>query len=59
MERTVSFLESPAKWLRIAFKPSVAGTAAHVTVPLRGDDLDAAGAMLPPGMHVAMFQRTG
>jgi hypothetical protein len=58
MERTVSFLESPAKRLRITFKPSAGGAMTQVTVPLKGDDLDAAGAILPPGMHVATFQRT-
>jgi hypothetical protein len=57
MERTVSFLESPTKRLRIAFVPSVNGATLQMTVPLKGDDLDAAGSSLPPGMHIATFQR--
>jgi hypothetical protein len=57
-ERTVSFAELPAKRLRIAFVLGPHGPPVEVTVPLNGDDLDAAGARLPPGMRIGTFQRT-
>jgi hypothetical protein len=57
-ERTVSFVESPAKRLRIAFVMGPHSPPVEVTVPLKGGDLDTAGARLPPGMHIGTFQRT-
>jgi hypothetical protein len=53
-ERTVSFLQTPSKRIRITF-----GTATEVTVPLKGDDLDAAAARLPAGMRLAPFSAAG
>jgi hypothetical protein len=49
---TLSFVAAPAKSLRARFGQT------EVTVPLKGDDLDAAAARVPPGMRVAPFQHT-
>lgn len=49
---TLWFVAAPARSLRAKFGQ------VEVTVPLKGDDLDAAAARVPPGMRVAPFQRT-
>jgi hypothetical protein len=57
--RTVVFVSSPTKRLRVVFTPNLGGSpAVEVTVPLKGDDLDATAARLPPGMRIVPFQRT-
>ena len=56
--RTVSAMESPARRLRILFTANDPGAAAvEVVVPIKGDDLDAAGARAPSGIRLAAWRR--
>jgi hypothetical protein len=58
--RTVSLVESPSRRLRITFRDSVddsRAAPAEAIIPLKGDDLDAAGAQLTSGLHAAPWRR--
>jgi hypothetical protein len=57
--RTVTFVETPSRRLKITFAPNGPGAGAktEITLPLKGDDLDTAAPQLPAGMHAAVWQR--
>jgi len=58
--RTLSIEERPAaRLLKIRFSDNYpsAPNPRDVLIPIKGDDLDLAGANLPPGVHVAVWNR--
>jgi len=56
--QTLTLTEKPTRRLRIGFKANERGAATvEVMVPIKGDDLDMAGAQLPPGFKAAAWKR--
>jgi hypothetical protein len=55
----VTFMETPARRLKIAFSHNYPDAAATVdaSVPVTKDDLDVAHAQVPAGMHIAPWRR--